>query len=713
MKRQAKRIRVGIVGAGYIADFHAKAIQAIDGVDLVGIADPNQNAARAFASVRGVPAFSSLNDMVADVELDAVHLLVPPDLHHLLATQSLDAGLNVFVEKPMCTSDEEALDLLQRSTAKGLLLRVNHSMTYGESYVALRNHIRAGDIGPVDHLCLNHFSELGFIRFGPFNNWMLREAGNALLEIGSHPISGMIDLVGEPDTIDVIADRDVVLPGGARAYRRWRIRATAGRTAVDINLDLGPGFNQRTVSARGALGTVHADLDADTCMFDRRTNSGIDFDRYYRSRGQATQVRQQARHTLADYLLSKIKLRGRGNPYEKSILDSVAAFYAEMRNPAAGDIRLTAQTGAAVVRTCRRVIDCAALKSNEPPKHVPALKVVPTILVLGGNGFIGKRLVSQLLDRGYSVRVAGRSSNPALLEENSEKLEFVRADMRSRTDVDAALDGIDFVYHLATTGAKQWADYLEQEINPTSQLAELCLSRGIKRLIYTGTIDSYYAGRGAGTITEQTQLDPKIMRRNYYARAKADGERILTDFYKSRGLPLVIARPGIVIGRGGNPFHWGVGSWRSEGMCEVWGDGDNKLPFVLVDDVASGLVRCIEVPGIEGQSFNFIDSPLLSAREYLELLQEAADMRIDIRYRSIGSFYAEDLAKWAVKVMVKHPDAQRRPSFHDWESRTQKAFFDCGRTREALSWIPVSTTEGLKEQGIEESIAPWLSARGI
>ena len=112
----------------------------------------------------------------------------------------------------------------------------------------------------------------------------------------------------------------------------------------------------------------------------------------------------------------------------------------------------------------------------------------------------------------------------------------------------------------------------------------------VKRLIYTGTIDSYYAGKNAGTITEETPLDPTIARRNHYARAKAGAEVVLMDMHRTQALPVVIFRPGIVIGRGGDPFHFGVGRF-TEGICEVWGDGNNTLPLRLVTDVAAGYCR--------------------------------------------------------------------------------------------------------------------------
>ena len=170
-----------------------------------------------------------------------------------------------------------------------------------------------------------------------------------------------------------------------------------------------------------------------------------------------------------------------------------------------------------------------------------------------------------------------------------------------------------------------------------------------------------------GGSPRRTPVDPNIRRRNNYARAKAAVEQVLTEMHRKDGLPVVILRPGIVIGRGGNPFHWGVGKWSSPGVVELWGDGNNKLPLVLVDDVASGLVRAMEVPGIEGRSYNLIDAPLLSARDYIAGLERLGGFKIQAHARPIWRYYLEDFAKWPVKVAVGHPDAQRVPSYSDWE----------------------------------------------
>ena len=241
-------------------------------------------------------------------------------------------------------------------------------------------------------------------------------------------------------------------------------------------------------------------------------------------------------------------------------------------------------------------------------------------------------------------------------------------------------------------------------------IAVACLSSKVKRLIYTGTIDSYYAGARAGTITERTPLDPNINRRNYYARAKAAAEAILIKMHVEHSLPVVIFRPGIVIGQGGNPFHWGVGMWASPGVCQVWGQGKNKLPLVLVADVAAALVQGIQVEGIEGRSYNLVDEPLLTARDYLSQLQRMAAMTLNVRYKPIWQFYGTDIAKWLIKLAVRHPDRFRVPSYRDWESRTQKATFDAARARQELNWIPASNCQRLLDEGIGGSLHSWIPA---
>jgi predicted dehydrogenase/nucleoside-diphosphate-sugar epimerase len=711
-------VRVGIVGAGYISDFHATAVRAAPGATLAAVADANLRNATAFAKRWQAPSvFPSLEAMLESGGVDAVHILVPPDQHFRLAKLALEAGLHVFLEKPMCTSAAEADELVRLAQARRRHLAVGHNFLFSEAYQRLRDTVKSGALGPISHIGLDYLFEMPQIRLGPFDSWMLRQRGNLLLETGPHLFSAALDLVGPLERPCVIADREVTLPGGLQVFRRWRLHATSGPTDVGIDINFGPGFPQRTISVHGLFGSATVDFEANTCLVDLATPADPDLDRYSRSNRLAAQLRSQARRTLLGYVASKLKLTKRSNPFQNSILDCVGAFYAAVRASRPLDERISGERGRDVIRHCVEAIEAAGLgdaslphplpEPRQPPNSAPAAG--PSVLVLGGAGFIGRELIRQLLAAGHGVRAMIRGSSAVLEELSGERLEIVRGDIRSEADMRAAMAGIAVVYHLAHAPGKTWHDYQDKDVAPTRLIGELCLELEVKRLVYTGTISSYYAGARAGTITERTPLDPDILRRDYYSRAKAAAEDLLMEMAWKRKLPVVIFRPGIVIGAGGNPLHWGVGRF-SQNVCEVWGEGRNPLPLVLNGDVAAALVRGLDAPGIEGRSFNLIDLPLISARDYLDELQRHSGLKLSVIYRPIWKFWLADLAKWAVKVAVRHPDRIRVPSYADWETRTQKARFDCTETRKALGWQPASDRQRLLKEGIDDAVNDWLEA---
>jgi nucleoside-diphosphate-sugar epimerase len=331
--------------------------------------------------------------------------------------------------------------------------------------------------------------------------------------------------------------------------------------------------------------------------------------------------------------------------------------------------------------------------------------------VLGGAGFIGKELVRQLVADGRGVRVLVRRA-AGLPEELRAQVDCRTGNLLDREALLGAMEGVDCVVHLARAHVKTWAEYQKYEIDATRLVAECALQAGVKRFIYAGTIDSYYAGKRGSTITEATSLDPHIARRNLYARAKALTEAMLIQMHRERNLPLVIVRPGIVIGRGGSPFHWGVGMWWHDAVCQIWGQGNNKLPLVLVEDVARGLIAAMDTPAIEGRDFNLVADQLsstqgLSAQEYLDELDRLGGMRIQRYATPILHFYLLDMLKWLVKVAVRHPERQM-PSWRDWKSRTQQAHFDCTAAKAVLGWNPVSERGELVRKGIEEPLREFL-----
>ena len=165
---------------------------------------------------------------------------------------------------------------------------------------------------------------------------------------------------------------------------------------------------------------------------------------------------------------------------------------------------------------------------------------------------------SKARDMPVRVLVRNRDSAPELQGGN---IEIMTGDLTRDADLLQGLDGMRVVYHLARSHVTSWEDYKEHEIEVVRRIVQACLAAKVTRFIYTGTIDSYYAGASAGTITEETPLDPHIGWRNYYACAKALSEHVLMSMFREQRLPIIIFRPGIVIGHGGSPLYWGVGMW--------------------------------------------------------------------------------------------------------------------------------------------------------
>ncbi len=81
---------------------------------------------------------------------------------------------------------------------------------------------------------------------------------------------------------------------------------------------------------------------------------------------------------------------------------------------------------------------------------------------------------------------------------------------------------------------------------------------------------------------------------------------MLLDLHGNQGLPVVILRPGVVVGEGGPPFHGGLGFFNNDQHCIGWNDGRNPLPFVLAEDVAAAILLAARADGIEGRCYNLV-----------------------------------------------------------------------------------------------------------
>lgn len=134
-----KKIKVGVIGVGYLGRFHCEKYASMDEAELVGIADLDEDRVKETEKKYGVKGFGNYKDLIGQVE--AVSIVVPTTLHHRVARDFLMAGADVMVEKPMTCTLAEANSLIKLARAKKRILQVGHLERFNPAVTAMQEHV--------------------------------------------------------------------------------------------------------------------------------------------------------------------------------------------------------------------------------------------------------------------------------------------------------------------------------------------------------------------------------------------------------------------------------------------------------------------------------------------------------------------------------------------------------------------------------------------
>lgn len=130
-----KTLNVGVIGVGYLGRFHAQKYAAMAGVRLVGVVDVNADQAARVAAECGCAAFTDYRLLLREV--DAVSIVVPTSNHYAVASDCVNASVDILLEKPMTVTLDEADDLIRRCEEKGLVLQVGHLERFNPAVLAM------------------------------------------------------------------------------------------------------------------------------------------------------------------------------------------------------------------------------------------------------------------------------------------------------------------------------------------------------------------------------------------------------------------------------------------------------------------------------------------------------------------------------------------------------------------------------------------------
>jgi predicted dehydrogenase len=200
-------LRIGIAGCGQAARAHLERLLAIEGVRVIGCADPDRSLAESLAarvpSSADAPAALATADhreLLRQAAPDALAIFTPHLAHYRVAIDALQAGCHVFIEKPLSTNVQEAADIVGLARGRALKAGVGHQFRLSPSLVEARRRLAAGTIGPLRLVTATLAQPWLATHGGAENSWRLDPqvlGGGMLADAGNHLLDALLWTTGQ------------------------------------------------------------------------------------------------------------------------------------------------------------------------------------------------------------------------------------------------------------------------------------------------------------------------------------------------------------------------------------------------------------------------------------------------------------------------------------------------------------------------------------
>jgi nucleoside-diphosphate-sugar epimerase len=323
------------------------------------------------------------------------------------------------------------------------------------------------------------------------------------------------------------------------------------------------------------------------------------------------------------------------------------------------------------------------------------------IFVTGGTGFIGTKLVNELVQRGHTVHVLRRpTSNIEGLE--GEGIRLFVGDLENCDSIRRGMEGCQQVYHLAAY-AKNWARdssvYYRSNVDGLCDVCEIAKSLGVERMVITSTIVTC-GPPASGVAGDERRYCTETECCTDYQASKITGEKQAGE-YAAQGLPVVIVNPTRVYGPGklteGNSVSRMIDLYDRGRFPFLLNHGANVGNYAFVDDVVQGLILAME-RGKVGERY-VLGGENVSLQRFFQLIDEIGGKgHIQINLPSwVALTYSrleEEMAKWAQRYPLI-TSGWVKTFLQDWTYSSAKAEKEFGYTitplregiRITLEWL--------------------------
>ena len=153
--RDEDKLKIGIIGTGWIAESHIESYKRMKDVKVVAMADLIPGKAEKFAArygIEGCRFYPDHKSLLDNEELDAVSICTYNTQHAPCAIYALEKGVNVLLEKPMCVTTEEAVEIMRAERASGKILSIGFQPRLDENMKMVKKIVESGELGEIYYI---------------------------------------------------------------------------------------------------------------------------------------------------------------------------------------------------------------------------------------------------------------------------------------------------------------------------------------------------------------------------------------------------------------------------------------------------------------------------------------------------------------------------------------------------------------------------------
>ncbi|GAB2269498.1 3beta-hydroxysteroid-dehydrogenase/ decarboxylase isoform 2 [Dionaea muscipula] len=350
-------------------------------------------------------------------------------------------------------------------------------------------------------------------------------------------------------------------------------------------------------------------------------------------------------------------------------------------------------------------------------------------VVTGGRGFAARHLVDMLIQyEMFSVRVADLA--PTLkLEPNEEEgvlgkalcsgcAQYVSADLRNKTQVVKAFQGVEVVFHMAApdSSINNYQLHWSVNVQGTKNVIDACIELQIKRLIYTSSASVVFDGVH-GIINGDETLPYPSKHNDFYSTTKAEGEGLVIKANGVDGLLTCSLRPSSIFGPGDKLLVPSLVGAAREGKSKfIIGDGNNMYDFTYVENVVHAHIcaeRALASKGevsekASGQTYFVTNMEPIKFWEFMSLILEGLGYeRPRIKIPAFLMMPIAHLVEWTYKLLA--PYGMKVPQLTPSRIRLLSCnrTFNCSKAKDRLGYTPIVSLQ----EGLERTIESYSHLR--